>query len=125
MKGWNGILVMPCHTPEVVPLVSDASGSWGCGAYWGPNWLQWKWEGPAARWQIAPKEVLPILFSMVIWGKSCAGKWVECQCDNMSVVVVVNSGQAKDKSLMHLLRCMFFVAEGATGHYSNSRMGSP
>ena len=28
----------------------------------------------------------------------------------MSVVAVVNSGWAKDKSLMHLLRCMFFIA---------------
>ena len=40
MEGWNGISVIPCHISETVPLVSDASGSWGCGAYWGPNWLQ-------------------------------------------------------------------------------------
>jgi hypothetical protein len=61
-------------------------------------------------WQIAPKELVPILFAMVIWGKSWAGKQVECLCDNMSVVVVVNAGRAKDDTLMHLLRCMFFVA---------------
>ena len=34
---------------------------------------------------------------------------IECYCDNMAVVAVINSGRAKDKTLMHLLRCMFFV----------------
>ena len=31
---------------------------------------------------------------------------MECQCDNMAVV---NSGRSRDKVIMHLLRCMFFV----------------
>ncbi len=110
MEDWNGISLMPSATPKVVPLESDASGSWGCGAHWGPQWFQWKWEGPAVEWQIAPKELLPILIAMVIWGRHWAGKRVECQCDNMAVVAVVNSGRAKDKTLMHLLWCMFFVA---------------
>ena len=35
---------------------------------------------------------------------------MECRCDNMAVVSVVNSGRAKDEVLMHLLRCLFFVA---------------
>ena len=35
---------------------------------------------------------------------------MECLCDNMAVVVVVNSGRAKDRILMHLLRSMFFIA---------------
>ena len=35
---------------------------------------------------------------------------MECYCDNMAVVAVINSGRAKDVTLMHLLRCMFFVA---------------
>ena len=34
---------------------------------------------------------------------------MECQCDNMAVVVVINSGRSRDKVIMHLLRCMFFV----------------
>ncbi len=29
--------------PDVV-VVSDASGTWGCGAYWGRTWLQLPWE---------------------------------------------------------------------------------
>ena len=110
MEGWNGIALMPNTMSEPVPLVSDASGSWGCGAHWGKKWFQWQWEGPSLQWQIAPKELLPILFSMVMWGKLWTGKRVECRCDNMAVVAVVNSGRAKDETLMHLLRCMFFIA---------------
>ena len=110
MEGWNGITLMPIARPEAVPLESDASGSWGCGAHWGPLWFQWRWEGPAVEWQIAVKELLPILFAMVLWGKCWSGKRVECHCDNMAVVAVVNSGRTKDKTMMHMLRCMFFVA---------------
>ena len=110
MESWNGISLMPNATPGTMPLVSDASGSWGCGAHWGPQWFQWRWEGPAADWQIASKELLPILFALVVWGRRWAGSRVECLCDNMAVVVVVNSGRAKDRILMHLLRSMFFIA---------------
>jgi len=89
----------------------QAPGAVGrCGAHWGPLWFQWKWEGLALEWQIAEEELLPILFSMVVWGKWRSGKRVECHCDNMAVVAVVNSGRVKDKITMHMLRCMFFVA---------------
>ena len=33
MEGWNGISLMPDRSPLSTPLVSDASGSWGCGAF--------------------------------------------------------------------------------------------
>ena len=89
MEGWNEISLMPSARPETVPLESDASGSWSCGAHCGPLWFQWKWEGLALEWQIA-EELLPILFSMVVWGKWWLGKRVECHCDNMAVVAVVN-----------------------------------
>ena len=34
---------------------------------------------------------------------------MECQCDNIAVVVVINSCWSRDKVIMHLLRCMYFV----------------
>ena len=34
---------------------------------------------------------------------------MECHCDNMAVVAVVNSGQSQDNTLMHLLWCLFFM----------------
>ena len=36
---------------------------------------------------------------------------VQCHCDNMAVVEVVNSRYSKDKEMMHLLRCLFFISE--------------
>lgn len=114
MEGWNGVSLISRMAPQRIPLVSDASGSWGCGAFWGPHWFQWQWEGRASDWTIAPKELLPIVCSLAIWGKHWSGSRVECRCDNAAVVAVVNSGKAKDSTLLHLLRCLFFVA----AHYS-------
>ena len=110
MEGWNGVSLMPTLEPIAIPLETDASGSWGCGARWGRRWFQWAWADPSNEWSIAPKELLPIIFALVIWGKQWGGRQVECRCDNMAVVSVVNSGRAKDEVLMHLLRCLFFVA---------------
>ena len=41
---------------------------------------------------------------------------MECLCDNMAVMVVVNSGWTKYRTLMHLLRSMFFIAAHWTIH---------
>lgn len=110
MEEWNGISLMPHTTPLSTVLETDASGSWGCGARWGTQWFQWGWQGPSAKWAIASKELLPIIYALELWGRQWQGKQLECYCDNMAVVSVINSGRAKDKVLMHLLRCLFFVA---------------
>ena len=42
---WNGISLLTVLgevSPSVV-LTSDASGSWGCGAYWSTKWFQFAW----------------------------------------------------------------------------------
>ena len=49
-----------------------------------------------------------------MWGKRWAGSRIEYHRDNAAVVGVVNTGKAKDPTLMHLLRCLFFIAS----HYS-------
>ena len=114
MADWNGVALIPRAVSRQAPFVSDASGSWGCGAYWETHWFQWRWECRAADWSIAPKELLPIIFGVAVWGKRWAGSRIECHCDNAAVVGVVNVGKAKDPTLMHLLRCLFFIAS----HYS-------
>ena len=110
MEGWNGVSMMPSTSSPVIVLETDASGSWGCGGCWGQQWFQWKWEGPSAEWLISPKELLPILLAMMVWGEYWKGQEIECRCDNMAVVAVINSGCSKELIIMHLLRCMFFVA---------------
>lgn len=109
MEEWNGVALMPRWSLPTIVVESDASGSWGCGARWGSQWFQWQWLEDVPDWSIAPKELLPILFAVAVWGPQWVGRLVMCQCDNMAVVSVVNSGYARDTAMMHLLRCLFFM----------------
>ncbi len=45
VSSWNGIsfLAPPPHLPSV-EITSDASGSWGCGAWHGDSWFQLPWR---------------------------------------------------------------------------------
>ena len=56
------------------------------------------------------KELVPILVSCAIWGPILARKRTEFQCDNQSLVSAINKGSAKDSTVMHLLRCLWFFA---------------
>lgn len=109
MEEWNGVFLMPRLALPEISVESDASGSWGCGARWGAQWFQWQWGDQVPGWLIAPKELLPILFAVAVWGPHWVGRLVVCHCDNMAVVAVVNSGYSRDPTLMHLLRCLFFM----------------
>lgn len=94
-----------------VSIVSDASGSWGCGALNGQEWFQLKWEGlgSSREQNITVKELLPIVIAAAPWGHTWAGKTVRAQCDNMAVVAMVNSRTSWEPELMHLLRCLAFL----------------
>jgi len=87
-----GRITSKCN-PLATSLVSDASDAWGCGAYSATKWFQWQWEGPSSDWVIAAKKLLPVL----LVGKMWAGCCIECYCDNMAVVSVINSNWAKEK----------------------------
>lgn len=106
---WNGVSMMPRSEWPKIVIETDASGSWGCGARWGSWWLQWKWEGTSQDELISTKELIPIVFAVAVWGKYWKGRIVECHCDNMAVVAVVNTGSSRDKSMMQLIRSMFFL----------------
>ncbi len=48
---------------------SDASGVWGCGAFWQCHWFQIQWgAGQMASASIAAKELFPIVVACVVWG---------------------------------------------------------
>ena len=110
---WNGTAMMwhvDWTRPEVV-LTSDASGGWGCGAWWGNRWfqLQWLGLGESASYGITAKELLPIVVAVASWGKAWQGKAVLARCDNMAVVAIVNNGSSKEAEAMHLRRCLSFL----------------
>jgi len=90
-------------------LTSDASGSWGCGAFSGPEWFQLKWAGPIATAHIAVKEMVPIVIAAALWGSKWKGKTVRALCDNSAVVAIINQGSSRDQDIMHLRRCLAFL----------------
>ena len=106
---WNGKgLISTVYEKEVL-LTSDASGSWGCGAWSNSDWFQLPWDQVSQHFQIAIKELIPVLIATVIWGKKWKGCLVVANCDNEAVVVILNSRCSKDPHLMHMLRTLFFI----------------
>ena len=101
---WN----RSCQLSSVV-LTSDASGSWGCGAYKSDGWwfqLQ-SWRDT----YITVKELLPIVIGAAVWGSRWRGLTMSCRCDNVAVVAIVTSARSKVEKVMHLMRCLsFFLA---------------
>ena len=108
---WNGVSsLQPGSMPDVAAQ-TDASGSWGCVAFCKGRWLQWEWPAEWADQSIMVKELVPIVFSCAVWGKSLARKVILFQCDNTGVVAAIKKGSAKESMIMHLLRVLwFFVA---------------
>eukprot|EP00731_Ephydatia_muelleri_P032810 Em0024g354a len=51
-------------------FASDASGSWGCSAHTTESWFQMQWNEQLSPLSITIKELLPIMFTVVVWGKA-------------------------------------------------------
>lgn len=107
---WNGVSFL--HPPSRLPtieLTTDASGSWGCGAWHGSDWFQVRWDDRSAPLTIAEKELIPIILACEAWGATWYGQRVLCHCDNEAVVACLRSRSSKQKGIMHLLRCLVFL----------------
>ena len=84
MDLWSGTSLLWDHLhqyPEVFVL-SDASGSWGCGAMVESSWLQHEWLPGASTMSIAHKELISIVMAALVWGHQWSGKVVQFRSDN-------------------------------------------
>ena len=112
-SSWNRVSLMrdAALSSPSVEIWSDASGGWGCGAWWSCNWFQVCWEDWLAfgRASIAAKELLSITVAIAIWDQQWVGSSVLCHCDNEGVVTAVKGGYCKDPTLAHMSRCLFFL----------------
>ena len=97
----------PKNTPDVV-IQMDTSGSWGCAAFCKGRWLQWEWPAEWANESIMAKELVPIVFSCMVWGRSLVCKVVLFQCVNTGVVSAIRKGSANKPMVMHLLCALWF-----------------
>ena len=111
LSEWNGVsLLHTLRTPDMV-VQTDASGSWGCAAFFSGEWLQWQWTSEWAPVAIMAKELVPIILSCAVWGPQMLRKSVLFQCDNTGVVVAIKKGSSKEDRVMQLLCALwFFVA---------------
>ena len=52
---WNRVAILENNQMEgrEVQLYTDTSGSFGCGTWWNPEWLQLQWPGGLEDWSIA------------------------------------------------------------------------
>ena len=75
---WNGVSMMRSvgASPISVTLTSDAFGSWGCGAFYGPHWFMLQWSESYLDCHISAKELVPIVIAAVIWGKDWGGNTI-------------------------------------------------
>ena len=98
LSTWNGSSMMSqtVRSHYTATITSDASGSWGCGAFTSSGkWFQFEWPGPRREVHITVKEFLPIVVAFAIWGSKWSGHPVRCLCNNAAVVAIVNSGASK------------------------------
>jgi len=84
-------------------IQTDASVYWGCAARFHSLWLQHAWSLEWTGISIMAKELVPIILSCTVWGLLLIRRYVEFQCDNLSLVEVINKGCYKDLMVMHLL----------------------
>ena len=85
---WNGVSYLPPSSNLLrLQMASDASGSWGCGAWYGTHWFQLQWNTQLAALTIMAKELLPVVLACAVWGR--LGPVVTVLCDNQAVVYSV------------------------------------
>ena len=120
---WNGRSFFPPVSPSC-HIYSDASGSFGCGAYSAElsSWFQLQWPQAWVGTGIAPKELVPIVLAAALWGPGWSGGHVCFHCDNDAVVTVIKRRHAQHPLLTELLRCLFFYASIFHFHFSASHI---
>ena len=110
MQCWNGSSFFPIANPSVT-ITSDASGSFGCGAFSiSHGWFQVKWPPSWQSSHITVKELVPIVVASAVWGPHWKGRHVLFRSDNMAVVGILQKRTSTDPHVMHLLRCFVLYA---------------
>ena len=110
VSAWNGTSYL--SPPQYLPtleMTSDASGSWGCGAWHGSAWFQIQWDIRSQDLDIACKEMIPIVMACATWGSRWRGHQVICHCDNQVVVACLRSRSSRHSGIMHLIRTLVFL----------------
>ena len=109
---YNGVSLIPerfWSNPDSI-IACDAcltgAGGWCQGKYFHTAFPQ---RIQALGMHINGLEMLTLTVALKVWGKFLAGKKVTMLCDNLSSVVVVQTGRARDPFLQACLRELVFL----------------
>ena len=112
-RHFNGVSIFhdsAWQSNTVICLFTDSSSTQGFGAYFKGRWscAAWPedWLVQGRTNDITLLEYFPILVSLYIWGDNLRNKKVLFQCDNMTVVHVINRQTSKSPDLMVLVRAL-------------------
>ena len=106
----NGVSFLPPlpHLPQL-QMASEASGSWGYGAWYLSHWFQLQWDASSALLPIMVKAFLAVVLACVTWGLTWRGHSIKVLCDNQAVVACLRSRTSDDNHVLHMLRTLAFV----------------
>ena len=105
--------------PALLPpaeMVSDASGSWGCGAWCDTQWFQREWDPVLLDLPIVVKELLPIVLACAVWGPQWGARCMVIHCDNQAVMASLRSRTSRHTHCLHMMRALVFVEARRSFH---------
>jgi len=113
LQSWNGksFFLFDDWTPSPdLQLQTDASGSWGYGAYFRGRWLQGTWSDEQLSLSITFKELYAIAVACLTWGSEWTRLRVQFHCDNSAVVACLKSGTSRSPPVMELIRSIYHAS---------------
>ena len=87
-----------------IDLCTVASGTLGCGADLGSQWLFGRWNDEWRGQSIILLEFYPTVLAVSVWADSLSNKCISFHSDNRAVVDIINSQTSKDTKVKHLMR---------------------
>ena len=92
-----------------ISLFTDASGSMGYAAVFGPAWFNGVWPRTWSNYHITIKELYPIVAALEFWSDQLSNKCINLMTDNQAVVDIINNQTSKDNICMILVRRLVIV----------------
>ncbi len=97
LQDWNGSSFFTATTPAI-EVISDASGSFGCGAFsLKCGWFQLQWPENWHATHNTSKELVPVVIAVALWGHRWRHTSIRFRCDNMAVVQILRTRTSKDQ----------------------------
>eukprot|EP00732_Lithocolla_globosa_P001096 Lithocolla_globosa_v1_NODE_493_length_3897_cov_316.316502.p2 type:complete len:317 gc:universal NODE_493_length_3897_cov_316.316502:1840-2790(+) len=114
---WNGrSLFLFAHwstsSDMLLQLATDASGEIGAGAIWGNKWFNFRWPEwcTKERYSIQWKELYVIVAAAATWGSQWTRRRILFECDNESMVKLIENGYSPVPVLASLMRTLHFIS---------------